>query len=101
MSKSKRIVLENHFHNTQKEEDVQGIMFDSNGDSQVFTIGEDRVFFRQCDEYIVVAYADDGDVYGYTNQYISFKTVERAEQFLKRAQAEGQCPHGWEGDEGW
>ena len=77
------------------------IVFDTNGDSQVFKIGEDEVFFRQCKDDIVVAYASDGDVYGYTNQYISFETVERAEQFLERAQQEGQCPQGWEGDAGW
>jgi len=72
------------------------ISFDHSGESQGFKIGDDNIFFRIEDALISVAHSEDGDCYSHTSEYIEFSTIEDAEYFLKRAQAEQGCPFGWD-----
>ena len=81
------------------------IVFDASGESHVFQIGEDRIYFeREClpdkqDERfgdIFVAHSQTGEPYSRTNQYIRFDTADEAERFLAGAQAESDIPFGWQ-----
>lgn len=79
-------------------EDDMMIEFDAHGESDVFEIGEDRLFFRQRGDSfpICVAHAATGEPYSRSNQYIDFRTLEDAERFLAEAQAQQGLPYGWQ-----
>jgi hypothetical protein len=75
------------------------IQYDECGESQVFAIGDDRIFFRWDDETpesIQVLHAATGEPYSRTNEYIRFATKAEAQWFLEQAIIEGTLPHGWQ-----
>lgn len=74
------------------------IKFGSDEESEVYTVGDDEIFFRKDRDtgIITVAMSEDGDPYSHTNHYIEFKTSADASEFLQAAQKQGKCPHGWD-----
>ena len=79
------------------------IIFDDMGESQAFTIGEDRIYFlRNIDpdsgevDSISVAHTGTGEPYSQTNQYIRFEDEGSAERFLWDAQHQQRLPYGWQ-----
>jgi len=77
------------------------ITLDTSGESQVFQIGAERIYFHsdnhdEASEVLVVAYAETGEPYSRTTDYIRFTSLAEAEWFLQAAQAEDALPYGWQ-----
>ena len=74
------------------------ITFDVCGESNVYTIGNDLVYFQRDgeDESITVLMAGTGEPYSRTNQYIEFESQDETERFLSLAQLYNGFPNGWE-----
>jgi hypothetical protein len=62
------------------------IRFDPMGESQVFQVGEDRIFFRlSAEENKIFVLRESGVPYSRTSDYIDFKSIASAENFLVEA----------------
>ena len=73
------------------------IKIDSSGESQIFDVDGEEIFFKydKSKKDYYVAYADDGSPFSKTTSYIRFKNISDAEKFLKDAiKAEG-VPAGY------
>lgn len=63
------------------------IVLDGSGESQVFQVGEDEIFFRRNEDKpgFYVAHASGGEPYSpyeNTNEYVEFATLAHAQEFL-------------------
>jgi len=69
------------------------IRFDPIGESQVFQVGEDRIFFRlSAEENKIFVLRESGVPYSRTSDYIDFKSIASAEKFLAEAIKNQSCP---------